>query len=187
MVPSIQNRRSVFPQFFTEQDVPKDALTELLEAANLAPSHKKTEPWRFKVYTGTGREKLSQTVQEIYEAARAPEVRDPKVVPKFAKKINQSPVVIAVFLHRDPAASVPEWEEVAAVGCAMQNLWVSLDHYGLGGYWSSPGFLCGDYGQWPGTADNERCLGLFYLGYYEMPDLPRPRGAVAGKVTWVTE
>ncbi len=187
MLPSIQNRRSVFPQFFTEQTVAKDIIQELLEAANMAPSHKKTEPWRFWVYTGAGREKLIQEVQDVYEGARAPEVRDPKVVPKFAKKIEQAPVVIAVFLHRDPAEGVPEWEEVAAVGCAVENLWISLDHYGLGGYWSSPGFLCGGYGQWPDAAMNERCLGLFYLGHYEMPDLPRPRGPLAEKVTWVEE
>lgn len=186
MVSSIKNRRSVFPQFFTDAPVADNIINELLEVANLAPSHKKTEPWRFRIYTGAGREQLSQTVKEVYEAARAPEVRDPKVGPKFAKKIGQSPVVIAIFLHRDPAERVPEWEELAAVACAVENLWTSLDHYNLGGYWSSPGFLCGDYGQWPEAAENERCLGLFYLGYYEMPDLPRPRGPLAEKVTWFT-
>ncbi|WP_020570313.1 nitroreductase family protein [Neolewinella persica] len=184
MLPAIKNRRSVFPQFFTDQPVEEASIEALLEAANMAPSHKKTEPWRFRVYTGAGRDQLSQTVKEVYEAARAPEVRDPKVAPKFAKKIDQSPVVIAVFLHRDPTGSLPEWEEVAAVACAVENLWVSLDHYDLGGYWSSPGFLCGRYGQWPDAEDNERCLGLFYLGHYEMPDLPRPRGAWEDKVIW---
>jgi len=185
MLPAIQARKSVFPQFFTDRPVDKTTIEALLQAANLAPSHKKTEPWRFRVYTGAGRERLSQTVLDVYEAARAPEVRDPKVGPKFAKKIARSPVVLAVFLHRDPEERVPEWEEVAAVGCAVENLWVSLDHYGLGGYWSSPGFLCGDYGQWPGAAANERCLGLFYFGHYEMPELPRPRGNWEDKITWV--
>lgn len=186
MITGIKNRRSVFPQFYNDQPVDRAVLETLLETANLAPSHKKTEPWRFRVYTGEGREQLVNTVQEIYEAARAPEVRDPKVVPKFAEKIRQAPVVIAVFLHREPAQSLPEWEEVAAVACAVQNLWVSLDQYNLGGFWSSPGFLCGDYGQWPGAADNERCLGLFYLGHYEMPELPRKIGDWQEKVTWVS-
>lgn len=185
MLSAIANRKSVFNQFFTDQPVEQATIAALLEAANLAPNHKKTEPWRFRVYTGAGREQLKEAVREIYEAARAPEVRDPKVVPKFAQKIEQSPVAIAVFLHRDPAESLPEWEEVAAVACAVENLWLSLDQYGMGGFWSSPGFLCGDYGQWPGTASNERCLGIFYLGYYEMPDLPRPRGAWQEKVTWI--
>jgi nitroreductase len=184
MLPAIKNRKSVFPQFFTDQPVDEDAIKALLEAANMAPSHKKTEPWRFRVYTGAGRAKLSQTVKEVYEAARAPEVRNPKVAPKFAKKFDQAPVVIAVFLHRDLEECVPEWEEVAAVACAVENMWVSLDQYDLGGYWSSPGFLCDGYGQWPDAADNERCLGIFYLGHYEMPEVARPRGAWEDKVTW---
>ena len=175
----------MFPQFFTDDPVPPSVVAQLLAAANEAPSHRKTEPWRFRVYTGAGREQLAQTVLDVYEAARPPAERDPKVGPKFAKKIAQSPVVLAIFLHRDPAASVPEWEEVAAVGCAVQNLWLSLGEHDLGGYWSSPGFLCGDYGQWPGAAANERCLGLFYLGHYRMPDLPRPRGDWQDKVTFV--
>ena len=61
-----------------------------------------------------------------------------------------------------------------------------LDQYDLGGYWSSPGFLCGDYGQWPGSKPNERCIGIFYFGHYEMPELPRPRGNWEDKITWVT-
>lgn len=184
MLAAIKARKSVFPQFMTDQPVSREVIEQLLEAANLAPSHKKTEPWRFHVYTGAGKAELSQSIKEVYEAARAPEVRDPKVVPKFAKNVAMAPVAMTVFLHRHEDSGLPEWEEVAAVACAVENLWVSLDQYGLGGYWSSPGFLCGDYGQWPGTAANERCLGIFYFGHYEMPDLPRPRGEWTQKVTW---
>lgn len=187
MLKAIANRKSVFPQFMTDQPVSKEIISELLQAANMAPSHKKTEPWRFHVYTGEGRAKLSQNIKEVYEAARAPEVRNPKVVPKFDTKVHQAPVVMTVFLHRDPEESVPEWEEVAAVACAVENLWISLDQYDLGGYWSSPGFLCDGYGQWPGAAANERCIGVFYFGYYEMPELPRQRGNWEDKVSWITE
>jgi len=187
MLPAVQKRKSVFPRFFTDKPVSAGVINELLDAANLAPSHKKTAPWRFRVYTGAGRIKLSRTITEVYEAARPPEVRDPKVGPKFAKKVDQSPVVMAVFLHRDPQESVPEWEEVAAVACAVQNLWLSLGQYDLGGYWSSPGFVCGKYGQWPEAAANERCLGIFYIGHYKMPELPRLREDWREKVTFITE
>jgi nitroreductase len=112
-------------------------------------------------------------------------VWDEKLEKKFSSKVMASDTVLAVFLHRDPEERVPEWEEIAAVGCAVQNLWLALDEAELGGYWSSPGFLCGDYGQWPGAADNERCLGVFYIGHHNAPDLPRPRGPWEEKVTWV--
>ena len=193
--PHVTARRSVFPQFFTDGAVSEEVLHALLAAANEAPSHRKTEPWRFRVYRGAGREKLLDLLRATYadwarsrvQTGTETEPWGEKLDKKFGKKINQSPVILLLSLSRDEAASVPEWEEIAAVGAAVQNLWTSLDAYDLGGYWSSPGFLCRGYGEFPGAADNERCLGLFYLGHYAMPDLPRPRGDWRDKVTWIDD
>ncbi len=182
MLPAVTARRSIFPQFFTGKEVNKSVLEELIQAANLAPSHKKTEPWRFRVYRQGGKQQLKNGLLDVYGRERD-EVAG--IAKKFGQKIDQAAAVLLIFLHRDPRKSVPEWEEIVAVGAAVENLWLSLDTYGLGGYWSSPGFLCGDYGAWPGSADNERCLGMFYLGYPDAPDLPRPRGDWREKVTWV--
>ena len=180
----IANRRSIFPQFFTDQQVDRTTLGQLLEAANLAPSHRKTEPWRFRVYTGTGK---GQLLEELLGQYGRDKDDAPAIAKKFGKKIEQSAAVLLIFLHRDPQQRVPEWEEIAAVGAAVENLWLSLDEHGLGGYWSSPGFVCGDYGDWPGSAANERCLGMFYLGYHDAPALMRPRGDWRDKVTFVGE
>ncbi|MEO0733924.1 MAG: nitroreductase [Bacteroidota bacterium] len=187
MLPHITNRRSIFPQFFLDKPVDKGIISALLDAANQAPSHKKTEPWRFRIYTGDGRKQLLEEIQQVFQGARPQVPWDDKLDRKFRKKLEQSPVVLVVFLSRDEQERVPEWEEIAAVGCAVENLWTSLASFNLGGYWSSPSFLCGDYGQWPEAASNERCLGLFYLGYHEAPDIPRPRGDWREKVTWIGE
>ena len=177
----ITDRRSVFPQFFTGRPVPREVLDILMEAANQAPSHRKTEPWRFVAYRDAGKAKLLGAIREAYDGRNGTGSWDDKLEKKFSKKLQQSPVVLTIFLRRDPAASVPEWEEVAAVACAVQNIWTSLATFELGGYWSSPGFLCGDYGEFPGASADERCLGLFYIGYHEAPDLPRPRGDAKAK------
>ena len=184
MSTTFARRKSTFPQFFTDRPVEHRALEALLEIANLAPSHRKTEPWRFRVYTGGGKDRLLAEMLDVYGRDK-PDVG--QIEGKFGKKIAQSGAVIQIFLHRDSAESVPEWEEIAAVGAAVENMWLALDERGLGGYWSSPGFVCGGYGEWPGSAGNERCLGLFYLGYPDAPELPRPRGDWREKVTWVTE
>ncbi|WP_420459848.1 nitroreductase family protein [Neolewinella sp.] len=184
MLRYITRRRSVFPQFFTDQPIERTVIEDLIQAANLAPSHRKTEPWRFRVYQAAGRDQLKDELLKVYGREREDAGA---VAEKFGKKIAQSAAVLLIFLHRDPQESVPEWEEIAAVGAAVENLWLSLDQYGLGGYWSSPGFVCGGYGAWPGAAANERCLGMFYLGYADAPDLPRPRGDWREKVHFVTE
>ena len=184
MNPIFLRRKSVFPQFFTDQPVSRGVLEQLLATANLAPSHRKTGPWRFRVYDGAGKQRLVTELLDTYGRDKADV---DQIERKFGKKIAQSAAVLLIFLHRDPAQRVPEWEEVAAVGAAVENLWLALDDHDLGGYWSSPGFVCGDYGAWPGAAANERCLGMFYLGHYDAPELPRPRGDWQEKVHWIGE
>ena len=184
MLPALTQRRSIFPQFFTGKPVAREVLEQLIQAANLAPSHRKTEPWRFRVYSGSGKAQLKDELLSVY----GPEREDaPGIEKKFGKKIDQSGAVLLIFLHRDEQERVPEWEEIVAVGAAVENLWVSLEAYDLGGYWSSPGFVCGNYGDWPGSGERERCLGMFYMGYHEAPELMRPRGDWREKVQWIAD
>ena len=64
----IERRRSVFPKDYTDQPVPEDFINEVLEAAVLAPNHKRTKPWRFKVFKGEDKQKLGAELQSIYKA-----------------------------------------------------------------------------------------------------------------------
>ncbi|MEX2349402.1 MAG: nitroreductase family protein, partial [Flavobacteriaceae bacterium] len=45
----IKNRRAVFPVQYNQTPVTKEQILQVLDAANWAPTHKRTEPWRFKV------------------------------------------------------------------------------------------------------------------------------------------
>ncbi|MDX1326244.1 MAG: nitroreductase family protein, partial [Arenibacter sp.] len=45
----IKERRSVFPAQYNGTPIAKEDIEKVLEAANCAPTHRKTEPWRFKV------------------------------------------------------------------------------------------------------------------------------------------
>merc|ERR1719336_2400182 len=50
---NILNRRTIFPKDCIEnQVIKKTELETILEAANWAPTHFKTEPWRYVVYQG---------------------------------------------------------------------------------------------------------------------------------------
>lgn len=48
----IKSRRSIFPKDYTAEAIPQDVLDKILESANYAPSHKKTNPWRFRIFQG---------------------------------------------------------------------------------------------------------------------------------------
>ena len=46
--------------------------------------------------------------------------------------------VIAIIHHRKES-KIPVIEEHEAIGCAVQNIYLSLTAWGYGGYWSSGG------------------------------------------------
>ena len=54
----IAKRRSIFPVQYNDKPIDKETLEKILEAANWAPTHKKTEPWRFKVLLGKKKDEM---------------------------------------------------------------------------------------------------------------------------------
>lgn len=181
----IKTRRAIFPAQFNERIIEKSDIETLLEAANWAPSHKKTEPWRFKIMQGARLEKLGDHLAMTYEAITSEEKYSAFKRNKVKENPAKSAVVIAICMQRDIKERVPEWEEVAATAMAVQNLWLTAHSLGIGGYWSSPGLK--DYmGDFLSLAEGEKCLGFFYLGYVdEAMENTSKRGPLSEKVTWM--
>lgn len=180
----IKNRRAVYPAAFSEEPVSRQEIIQLLEAANWAPTHRRTEPWRFKVFQEEALDKLADFIADKYlENAKKPS----KVVARTKRdKVLQSAAVIAIVMQRDPKESVPEWEEVAAVAMAVQNMWLMTQELNLGAYWSSPASIA-ELQELIPLAKGERCLGFFYLG--KLKETPEPgtrKTTVEEKTTWVS-
>lgn len=182
----LRSRSSIFPAMYTDEPIDDAIIEEMLENANWAPNHKKTEPWRFKVIKGAARQRLAAELSSTYKRVTPEASFSEKKFSKLSKIPMRAGALIAICMKRDPAESLPEWEEVAAVAMAVQNLWLTATAYGLGGYWSSPGIVK-HLGEFLGLEDGERCLGLFYLAHHKAPEIPRERGAIADKVEWIRE
>lgn len=182
---TIRSRRSVFPKMYNSQPIAEEVIHEILENANWAPTHRMTEPWRFKVVRGEALKRLGEFLGEQYKKIAGDNFSEFKFN-KTIKKPIQSDTVILICMQRDPEASVPEWEEIAAVSCAVQNMWLTCTEYGIGSYWSSPKTIA-QMGQFIPLEKGEICLGLFYMGYYDPIDLPSKRNPVSDKVKWVSK
>ncbi|PHN03673.1 nitroreductase family protein [Flavilitoribacter nigricans] len=180
----IRKRRSIFPESYIEKPIEKKIIEQVLENANWAPNHKLTEPWRFRIYQGKALQSLSDYLANWYRENTPPEQFSAKKYEKTQNKPLRSDCVIAICMQRDPKESLPEWEEVAAVACAVQNMWLTCTAYGIGSYWSSPRSII-EAREFLDLADGELCLGLFYMGYHALPDLPGRRSPIEEKVTWV--
>ncbi|WP_339714402.1 nitroreductase [uncultured Kriegella sp.] len=178
----IKNRRSVFPVQYNNKPIAKSDIEKILEAANWAPSHKKTEPWRFKVLQGEAQAKLGMFLSLKYMENDA----SPKEfkVKKLMENPKRAGAIIAVCMQRDPNESVPEWEEIAATAMAVQNMWLCCTEMGIGSYWSSPG-LIKFMNEFFDLNDGEMCLGFFYMGYSDEEITEQTRTPIENKVVWM--
>ena len=93
--------------------------------------------------------------------------------------------IIGIFMKRSTEVSIPEWEEIAAVAMAVQNIWLSCVEQQIGCYWSSPQYMK-HMNSFFNLNDNERCLGFMYLGKFDHSTLPiKKRTRVEEKVDWL--
>ena len=180
----IKIRRATPPRFMAKKEVERKLILSLLENANWAPNHKNTEPWRFIVFQGESKLNLAKSVFSFLEekSGEGQEVNMQKAV-KFRDNLLHIPVVMAIVLQRDAAERIPEWEEVAAVSMAVQNMWLSATDLGLGAFWATPPFLTLIH-PFLELKPGQKLLGFFFVGHVSM-EYPSPgRGPVSEKVTW---
>lgn len=69
----IKNRRSIQPNMYSDQDIDNNLIDSILENARWAPTHKKTQPWRFKIFKGAALQSLSQYMGDYYKQNTAAE------------------------------------------------------------------------------------------------------------------
>lgn len=160
----IKERRSVYTNQFTGARVDDTVIEEMLECARWAPTHKMTQPWRFCVFSGTGLERLAGFQASTYrEKALAAGNYDESKYEKLLSKPLECSHVIAIGMHRNPV--VPEVEEVCAVACAVQNMWLLASAHRVGCYWSTGGITfyekVGDFFGWD---KNDALLGFLFTG-----------------------
>lgn len=182
----MRRRRSIFPKTYNKKPIPRELVEEILENANWAPTHRLTEPWRFKVFMGKSLERLGAYLADFYKKNTPEAAFSEAKYQKSMESPRQSACVIAICMRRDPAEAVPEWEELAAVACAVENMWLTCTAHGIGCYWSTPKAAL-EANEFLKLETGERCLGLFYMGYHDLPDLPGKRTPVEEKTTWYFE
>ncbi|WP_417940628.1 nitroreductase [Flavobacterium sp. RS13.1] len=165
---NIRNRRSIFGDQFVKGKLSDELLNEILINATWAPNHKMTEPWRFIVLRGKYLEEYGEYMADYYKDSYAKELT-PDALEKKLDYLRNYPLnavcMIGIILARNTKINLPEWEEIAAVSSAVQNMALTCTANNIGSYWSTKNVAI-DYVSEFGLAENEKSLGLLYLGYY---------------------
>lgn len=183
----IKKRRSIFPKDYTSEKVDDAIIQQMLENANWAPTHKFTEPWRFIVYSGEGRKKLADLQAAVYKQKTEKDgtYKEERYQNLLVKPFESSHVIL-VYMKRDEKKSLPEVEELGAVFCAVQNMYLTATAYGVGCYLSTGGVTFFEESNAAfGLSHEDKIIGFFHVGVPKNTNQVSRRNPVEEKVTWI--
>jgi nitroreductase len=172
----IRSRRSIFTEQLSNESLPREMLEVLFENAHWAPTHGRTEPWHFIVYSGDARARFGQAHADLYRSLTP----EPAFKPETYEKLRERPLacghLIALCLRRGGNPKIPLSEELAAAACAVQNLHLTATAMGLAGYWSTSGMTYREEMK-PllGLRPEDQVLGFFFLGKPRVEAWPEGR------------
>ncbi len=117
-----------------DPDTPVDptVIEELCALATWAPNHKRTEPWRFAVFTGDGRRVLGETIADALQAAGGHEAK----ILKTRTKYLRSAAVVLVGSTPGPD-EMTTGENRDAVAAGISNFLLGATARGLATLWST--------------------------------------------------
>jgi nitroreductase len=183
---AIRLRRSIKPDKMKPDPVERAVLERLLDAANWAPTHGRTEPWRFIVFEGEARRALAEAVVSTMappdqDTLPADDPRREKVMRNFLTP----PFCIAIISATSSNPKIVPHEEIISTGIAVEHIQLTARSLGIATYWTS-----GEKAFHPrmakflGITPPHQCLGFLYVGW---PAIEWPEGErqpIAHKVTW---
>ena len=179
----LKSRRSLKPTMFTTPGPTDAELTEILTIASRVPDHKKLNPWRFIVFSGSARAKAGDLFAKACIAEDDMEPSDVRLQTERTRFLR-APLVIAVVSRFVEKPGVPEMEQLLSTGAAAFNLCLAANAMGFGTCWItewiaySPTVSAG-LGLQPG----ERIAGFIYIGTAAERQTDRDRPALHDIVT----
>ena len=164
----IEQRRSI--RKYTEQEVEREKIEEVLRAALLAPSGKNRQPWKYLVYQSEEKEKLPESRHGLPSAFHTLRI------------MRQAPVLIVVLNTnaKSPFEEIKTDERLSeicdslSIGASIQNMLLRATELGLGSLWI--GNTCFAYTEIVEYLKTEDQLaGAVSLGYAAESPAARPR------------
>lgn len=186
LIDYLSTRRSI-PAFQLGEPGPSRAeIEEMLKLASRVPDHGKLAPWRFIVYRGEERRRLSQQMAKIALADR-PDLSE-EMVKVENTRLTRAPVVVAVISRAAPHVKIPEWEQVMSAGAVCLNLLMAANAHGYGANWMTEWYAFDARTlSLLGIGPEEKVAGFIHIGTPTVPPGERPRPELSQIVTWVGE
>ena len=148
--------------------IPDEVIQELLELAIWAPTHGRTEPWAFFVYSGQSLRDFGKMHAEIYWNNTPDDKRNIATYEKLLQVVDKPSHLIVAAMKKGSNQKIPVLEEIAAASAAIQNILLGAAALGIASMWSTSGMThLPPLRQQLGLSADDLVLGLLYLGYAE--------------------
>lgn len=182
----LETRKSIPALQLGEPGPTADEILEMLRLASRVPDHGKLSPWRFIVYRGTERERISTALADA-ALAKQPDL-SPEALAKEQTRLTRAPVVIGVISKAAPHVKIPEWEQVMSAGAVCLNLLMAANAIGFDANWMTEWFTY-DESVHPllGIEPGEKVAGFIHVGTSTIPPFDRPRPDLGEIVTFAGE
>jgi len=182
----IRNRRSIKPGDLNGEKIDNEIIKQLLQLADWAPTHARTEPWRFIVYEGEAMHQFSRDHAELYRQHTSAEKFTEAKCEKMKEQCAVVSHLIIVYMKRTINNSIPVVEEIAAVAAAIQNMLLAISDRGLAALWSTGGMTHhASMKQYLGLHDEDIVMGLIYVGKTSKePPVGKRSIAIEDKIVW---
>lgn len=163
---TIRNRRSAKLGSMTGDKIEDAIVSQLLELADWAPTHARTEPWRFIVYSGDAVKKFANDHAELYRSATPEDKFNLGRFEKLQTTGDKASHIIVAAMKRNAEHKIPAVEEIAATACAVQNILLGAETLGIAAFWSTGGMAHDPaMKNHLGLSEEDMVLGFIYLGY----------------------
>ncbi len=184
----IRERRSYALKDLLPDPIDLAEVALMLQAANWAPTHGLTEPWRFCVFAGESRALLGERFAEAYRLLTPPEQYDQQAEQAQRERPFAAPVWISLGMLRTGQDKMPEWEDMASVAIAAQHIHLMAHSLGYACKWTSGAIVRHERVlDLVGLKPPSKLLGFLFLGRPANGVTPQAkRSPIEDKVIWRT-
>lgn len=183
----IESRRTVKTMAMNGNIIPQADIEEILEMANWAPTHGRTEPWRFMVLSGENLAKFGFHHAELYAANTNPEERTEAKYNSLKNMGNNASHLIITIMRRTPETKIIIEEEYMAVAAAIQNMLLSASAKGIVSFWNTGGMTHHEVmKKYLEVSLEDQIMGLIYFGYTDdAPKTGMRKISMEDKTIWI--
>ena len=125
------SRQHVAPKRLIEPGPQDEELEKIFSAASHAPDHGLLKPWRFILIPKDKRSSLGDAFVSALKD-RDPKAKQDEIESAYSKAFRSPCLMLCVINNKDSQTSIPPFERIVSLGCAIQNMLLMSQALGIG-------------------------------------------------------